>query len=112
MSGKGFEIVPEKGGQFQDGKPRMEPMEVSASGQNKNLTAEHARNFLDCVKSRAKANADVEIGHRSTSMSLLANISLVTESRLEWDAQREVITNNEKANSLLHYEYRKPWKLD
>jgi predicted dehydrogenase len=112
VSGKGFEIIPEKGGQFQESKPRMEPMEVSASGENKNLTAAHARNFLDCVKSRAKPNADVEIGHRSTSMSLLANISLVTESRLEWDAQREVITNNEKANSLLHYEYRKPWKLD
>jgi len=111
VSGRGFEIVPERGGQFQDRKPRMEPMNVDAKGSNRNLTALHARNFLDCIKSREKPHADVEIGHRSTSMSLLANISLATRSRLEWDAQRETITNNEEANKLLHYEYRKPWEL-
>lgn len=43
-------------------------------------------------------------------MSNLANISLATHSLIEWDAQREVITNNEGANDLLDYEYRKPWK--
>ena len=29
----------------------------------------------------------------------------------EWDAEREIITNNERANDLLHYEYREPWRL-
>ena len=32
-------------------------------------------------------------------------------SRLEWDAEREVITNHDEANKLLHYDYREPWKL-
>jgi hypothetical protein len=54
----------------------------------------------------------VEIGHRSTTFSLLANISLATGLRLEWDAERERITNNQDANNLLHYEYRSPWKLE
>ena len=89
----------------------MEPLEEKATGGNSNLTAAHARNFLDCVKSRAKPHADVEIGHRSTTMSLLANISLATGKRLEWDAQQERITSPKEANDLLHYEYRKPWKL-
>ena len=111
VDGNGYKIFPERGGQFQDSKPRMEPMEDSDKGNNAQLTALHARNFLDCVKSREKPNADVEIGHRSTSFSLLANISLATKSRLEWDAEREVITNNEEANKLLHYEYREPWEL-
>ena len=53
----------------------------------------------------------IEIGHRSTTMSHLANIALATESLIKWDAEREVITNNEEANDLLDYEYRKPWKL-
>jgi hypothetical protein len=57
-------------------------------------------------------NADVETGHRSTTMGNLANISLATHSLLEWDAEREVITNNPQANDLLHYEYREPWKLN
>ena len=110
-SGPSFEIVPERGGQFQDSEPRMEPMTDEEPGSNAALTAMHARNFLDCVKSREKPNADVEIGHRSTSFSLLANISLATQIRLEWDAENEVITNNKEANDLLHYEYRKPWTL-
>jgi len=54
----------------------------------------------------------VEEGHRSTTMSLLANISLVVGQRLEWDAQNEKIISPKEANDLLHYEYRKPWSLD
>jgi len=106
-----FKIFPERGGQFQDSAPRMEPMEDKDKGSNADLTELHARNFLDCVKSRMKPNADIEIGHRSTSFSLLANVSLATRARLEWDAEREIVTNNEEANKLLHYEYRKPWEL-
>ncbi len=111
VNARSFEIVPERGGQFQDRKPRMKPMKGEAKGDNRNLTALHARNFLDCMKSREKPNADVEIGHRSTSMSLLANISIATGLRLEWDAEKEQITNSSEANDMLHYEYRKPWKL-
>ena len=109
---RSFEVVPERGGQFQepDRKPRMEPMEVKATDGD--LTAQNARDFLDCIKSRAKPKADVEIAHRSTTFSLIANISLATRARLDWDAEREVFTNNQEANRLLHYEYRKPWTLD
>jgi hypothetical protein len=62
--------------------------------------------------SRKRPTADVEIGHRSTTCSHLANISLATKSRIEWDAEREQITNNAQANEMLHYEYRKPWSLE
>lgn len=37
---------------------------------------------------------------------------LATQSTIHWDPERELITNNQEANSLLHYEYRKPWTLD
>jgi len=106
---RGYEIIPEKGGQFQDEKPRMEPVDVQS--QDGDLTQQHVRNFLDCVKSRQKPTADVEIGHRSTTFSHLGNIALATRSRLDWDAQAERITNNEAANAMLHYKYRAPWKL-
>ena len=111
VSGQGYNVVPERGGQFQDRGPRMKPEEVKASGSNSNLTALHARNFLDCLTTREKPHADVEIGHRSTSFSLMANISLMMGQRLEWDAEKERFTNSEEANQFLHYEYRKPWKL-
>jgi predicted dehydrogenase len=111
ISDRGYEIVPERGGQFQKTEPRMKPVQQSIDQGEGDMTVAHARNFLDCMRSRKPANADVEIGHRSTTMSLLANISLATRSRLEWDARQERITNNSEANNLLHYEYRQPWKL-
>ena len=105
-----YQLVPERGGQFQDPKPRIEPAE--AASRDGDLTVRHARDFLDCIKSRTLPQADVEVGHRSTTMSLLANISLATRKRLEWDAQREQFTDCPEANALLHYEYRSPWKLE
>ena len=73
------------------------------------LTHQHIRNFLDCVRSRAKCNCDLETGHRSTTFAHLANLALATRSRIEWDAKKERITNNEAANRLLDYEHRAPW---
>jgi predicted dehydrogenase len=104
-----FAVVPEHGGQFQTPGPRMDPIEEKEP--DRDMDRRHTRNFLDCVKSRERPNADVEIGHRSTTFCLLANISLATRARLDWDAEREMVTNHQEANQLLHYEYREPWKL-
>ena len=107
--GKGFNIVPSQGGQFQDPKPRIEPAQSTQTDGD--LTVQHIRNFVDCVKSRQKTNCDMETGHRSTTFALLANIALATKSRIDWDPKNEQITNNKKANQLLYYKYRKPWTL-
>ncbi len=104
-----IEVVPERGGQFQDPKYRME--KVTMKGTDGDLTAQNARNFLDCMRSRKKPNADIEEGHRSTTMALLSKISLAVGQRIEWDPDTEQITNNPEANAMLFYEYRKPWKL-
>lgn len=107
--GRGFQVIPERGGQFQDPAPRMEPMTVeSADGD---VTGRHIRNFLDCIKTRDLPNCDVEEGHRSTVFAHLANIALAARSRIEWDPVAERITNNKEANKLLHYLYREPWSL-
>jgi hypothetical protein len=85
------------------------PMKVATKVSD--TTENHVRNFLDCVKSRNKPNADIEDGHRSTTLAHLANIALATRSRIEWDGEREAITNNKEANALLDYTYRAPWRL-
>lgn len=74
-------------------------------------TAAHARNFLDCVKSRAEAHCPVETGHRSTTATLLAKLALERRRSLDWDAKAERVLNDEGANKLLTYAYRKPWTL-
>jgi len=104
-----YKIVPSPPGQFQSGKAAIQPEDGKATDGN--LTVQHIRNFLDCVKSRQRTNCDIETGHRSTTFALLANIALATQSRLQWDPKTEQIVNNKQANQLLHYEYRKPWRL-
>jgi len=89
------------------GKKLIEPIKF----QGEILDAVHARNFLDCVKSRKTCNCDIETGHRSTSATLLGNIALRSNSVIEWDATQERITNHSKANDLLSYRYRSPWRL-
>ncbi|ODU00696.1 MAG: hypothetical protein ABS79_02915 [Planctomycetes bacterium SCN 63-9] len=109
VNSSGYEIVPERGGQFQDPKPKRKEQRVkSADGD---LDAQAARDFLDAVKSRKRPRADVEEGHRSTTFSHLANIALAVRKRLDWDSQAERFTNCDEANRLLHYTYREPWTL-
>ena len=110
--GKGIHIQPERRGQFQAANPPGKKVDIDMKSDNHADTVAHARNFLDCIKSREKPNADVETGHRSTTMSLLANISLETGERLTWDADGEQFRNSTSAQKLLHYQYRQPWTLD
>lgn len=114
----GYKIIPTKGGQFQDSDSFLEPVEKSREEPEENMrntptesAANLISNFLDCVKSRKQPICDLETGHRSNSFSLLANIAEEAGTRIEWNAKKERVTNNTDANKLLHYEYRKPWKL-
>lgn len=115
----GYEIVPGKRGQFQDWKRLMEPEKYDLRsdsshgdlGIKEDSTARLIRNFLDCVKSKETPWCTLENGHRSTSFAHLANIALKTGKRLEWNPKTETFQNCQEANDMLHYEYRKPWKL-
>ncbi|MEK7406810.1 MAG: hypothetical protein AAB225_17170, partial [Acidobacteriota bacterium] len=98
-----------QGGRSSGRKPLIEPK--SGKGSSGYDTMSHARNFLDCIKTRGKCNADILTGHLSTSAMLIGNIAHKTRSFLEWDARAERFTNNAAANKLLHYEYRAPYKL-
>ncbi len=87
--------------------PWMEAMRQSATND---LFGAHARNFVDCIKSRQRPNADVEEGHRTAVACHLANISLRLGGRtLRWDAEREEILEDREASAFLEREYRKPW---
>ena len=81
------------------------------SGSGQVDTADHARNFLDCVKSRAACHCDIETGHRSTSATLLGNVAHDAKAYLEWDRAAERFTNHDEANKGLAYRYRPPYEL-
>jgi predicted dehydrogenase len=69
----------------------------------------HVRNFIDCVKSRARPAADIEAGHLTNTVNRLGNISYRLGRRLEWDADKEVVIGDEEANRLVVGTYRSPW---
>lgn len=71
----------------------------------------HVKNWLDCIKSRAKPIADVEIGHRSATVCHLGNIARWTGRRLKWDPVKEIFPDDPEANQYLDRERRKPWTL-
>jgi len=107
---RGYTVTPAKPGQFQTWENQMEPIDRRLDMREDN-TFRHVRNFLDCMKTREECYCSLETGHRSTSFALLANIAYERKKRLEWDAKNERFTNDNEANKLLDYKYRKPWEL-
>lgn len=77
-------------------------------------TAYHIENWIECIKSRARCNADIEIGQRSSSLCYLVNIvrdvGLVGKT-LKWDPVAEKFTNCDEANAFLTRPRRKGYEL-
>ena len=49
----------------------------------------HMQEWLDCMRTRKLPSADVEIGHRSITLSHLANITRELNRKLRWDPDTE-----------------------
>ena len=79
-------------------------------GQDNHNIPELWADFLDAIEQRRLPVCDIEIGHRSTNMSLLGMLSLKLGRSIAWDGEREVITGDDEANRLLKREYRAPWQ--
>ena len=100
---KGTLLVDEKGWSVEDpdgGKP-----EKPVGGKATNGVETHVQNFLDCVASRKKPNADIEIGHLSTRLCHLGNIAYRAGRKLTFDASRESFKDAPDADKLLTREY-------
>ena len=71
------------------------------------------QNFVDCVKSRNKPNADLEtVGHPSSVLCHTGNIAWRTWRKLTLDAETETFTGDGagEANALrTRPVYREPW---
>jgi predicted dehydrogenase len=100
---QGMMLLGKKGG-FKIFGPRNKLIEEVTTGEP-NLAAHH-QNFLDCIKSGQKPNADIAINHLPTTLCHLGNIACRTAGTLEFDPDSERITNNPDAASLVRRQYR------
>jgi len=73
------------------------------------LEAPHARNFLDCIKSRRSPRVGVEEGHLSTALAHLGNIVARTGRSIRFDAVNEVVKDDAEANAMTARQYRPHW---
>jgi predicted dehydrogenase len=101
ISRSGWKVTPE------GGDKAAPPVEEKGS----ELDRAHIANFLACVKSRARPNADVEEGHRSATMCHLGNVATRLGRSLRWDSAKETVVGDPEANRWLSRAYRKPWSL-
>jgi hypothetical protein len=76
---------------------------------NTNEPDTHARNFIDCIRSRQTPNAEIELGHISTTYAHLANIVARTGRQLKFDPKTETILGDAEANRCVKRQYRKHW---
>ncbi len=71
----------------------------------------HLQDWLDCIRSRKRPIADVEVGHRSVSVCHLANITRAVGRPLQWDPVHEQFVNDKQANEYLNRPRREGFEL-
>ena len=98
------------------GKLKSDPVEIAEepirdSDVRLYKSDNHMQNWFDCMKSREKPVADVEIGHRSTTICHLANIARWLGRKAAWDPAKEIFPGDDEANAYLDRTRRKPYEL-
>jgi len=92
-----------------DSKPPRTAAMTDRTGSSAGQYRNHARDFLDCIKSRKSPVSDVTAGHRVAVACHLANLSLRLGRSLRWDAKAETIPGDADAAKQLVRPYRSPW---
>jgi predicted dehydrogenase len=87
------------------------PVTLERDREMGQMNVPHWRNFLECIKSRQKPTSDIETCVRSTTTCLLANVSMRSKTRLDWN-EKEWTVSQKEAKPYLKARYRKPWKLE
>jgi predicted dehydrogenase len=75
------------------------------------LSADHHRNFIDCIKSGKTTITPSEVAHHSAVPGHLGLISMLVKRKLRWDVAKELILDDPEASKLLTREYRAPYKM-
>ncbi len=109
FTGEGGVITVERGAY------KVEPKSLTPAKGSKDeqpeRTDRHMDNWINCIISREKPVADVEIGHRSCTVCHLVNIARWTGRRLKWDAKAERFIGDPEADRLLERPMRAPYGL-
>ena len=71
----------------------------------------HHKEWVEACQGKGKTFSGFEIGGPLTEFMQLANLATLVEGRLEYDTVSGRILNSNRANRLLHRDYRKGWTI-
>jgi len=71
---------------------------------------DHAQNWVECIRTRRRPIADVEIGCRSVTVCHLGNIAYWLGRAIRWDPVKEEIIDDAEASRWLDRPKRAPWR--
>jgi len=100
-------------GYFNASDPKfMPPKEEKIEGPYETRIP-HQLNFVESVRSRKDPVVPVEIGHSSCTVCNLGNIACALKRTVKWNPATETFIDDKDgaATKLMHYEYRKGYKL-
>ncbi|MDP6446884.1 MAG: Gfo/Idh/MocA family oxidoreductase [Pirellulaceae bacterium] len=82
---------------------QRKPLDIKLEAQNTNS---HIADFIDAIRNKRRSNADIELGHLTTSLCHLGNIAIRLGRNLQFDHAAEQFKDDQEANSLLVRTYR------
>ncbi len=100
-------------GYFKASDAKFNPDKKEVSDGPYETKIPHQLNFIESVRSRKDPVVPVEIGHSSCTVCNLGNIACSLKRTVKWNPATEsfIEDTDGAATKLLHYEYRKGWKL-
>ena len=81
------------------------------SEQHLYASADHRQNWLDCIRTRKRPIADVEVGHRTATICHLSAISERLNRPIAWNPSTEEIVGDAEAAKWLDRPRRAPYTL-
>jgi predicted dehydrogenase len=73
-------------------------------------SSNHARNLLDCVRSRKDTICPIDVAVQADTLCQISDIAIRLEQKLRWDPAKERFVNNDAANRRLVRALRSPWR--
>ncbi len=119
-SAQGLQFVGDKGwlkvarGYIECSKPNLlKKEEQNVAAGEYEVSSPHMQNFIDCVRSRKKTIASVEVGCSTNTLCCLANIAVELKRPVKWDPATLTFINDKEAENhrLYWYKYRNPYTL-
>ena len=84
---------------------------IGESETHLEVSTDHMQNWLDCIRSRQKPITEVNVGHSTTTLCHIINITRWVGRKLQWDPKTQRFTDDE-ANGHLQRTMRAPYTLE